>query len=62
MLKKLGKLLRNIVLAFLLLYGLNYLVSSLHVYIPINVFTVGITTLLGLPGLASLIILFFIVK
>ncbi len=62
MLKKLGKLLRNIVLAFLLLYGLNYLVSSLHVYIPINVFTVGITTFLGLPGLASLIILFFIVK
>ena len=62
MLKRLGKLLKNIVLAFLLLYGLNYLVSALHVYIPINVFTVGITTFLGLPGLASLIILFFIVK
>ncbi len=62
MLKKLGKLLRNIVLAFLLIYALDYLVSSLHVYIPINVFTVGITTFLGLPGLASLIILFFIVK
>ncbi len=62
MLKRLGRLLKNIVLAFLLIYGLNYLISSLHVYIPINFFTVGITTFLGLPGLASLIILFFIVK
>ncbi len=62
MVKKIFKFLRNVVFAFLLLYGLNYLVSSLHVYIPINLFTVGITTFLGLPGLASLIIMFFIVK
>lgn len=53
---------KKIVLAFLLLYGLNYLVASLHVYVPINYITVGIVTFLGLPGLCSLIILFFIVK
>lgn len=53
---------RKIVVAFLLLYGLNYFVSSLTVYIPINIFTVGIVSLLGIPGLSSLIILFFIVK
>ena len=62
MIKKLIRLLRSIVVAFLLLYGLNYLVASLHVYIPINFFTVMITSFLGLPGLASLIIMFFIVK
>lgn len=49
-------------MGFLLLYGLNYFISSLHIYIPINFITVGIVTLLGLPGLSSLIILFFIVK
>ena len=53
MLKKLRKLLKHVVLAFLILYGLNYLISSIHIYIPINYITVGI---------ASLIIMFFIVK
>ena len=62
MLKKIIAVLRKVVVAFLLLYGLNYFISSLHVYIPINVITVGVVTLLGIPGLSSLIILFFIVK
>ncbi len=60
--KKAIAVLRKIVLAFCLLYGLNYFISSLHIYIPINIFTVGIVSLLGIPGLSSLIILFFIVK
>ena len=60
--KKLMIILRKIVVAFLLLYGLNYFITSLHIYIPINLFTVGIVSLLGIPGLSSLIILFFIVK
>ena len=62
MLRKIYVLIRKIVVAFLLLYGLNYFISSLHIYIPINLFTIGTVTLLGLPGLSSLIILFFIVK
>lgn len=62
MIKKIIAVLRKIVLAFLLLYGLNYFISSLHIYIPINFFTVGIVSILGIPGLSSLIILFFIVK
>ncbi len=60
--KKIVMVLRKIVVAFLLLYGLNYFITSLHIYIPINIFTVGIVSLLGIPGLSSLIILFFIVK
>ena len=62
MIKKITFVLRKIVFAFLVLYGLNYFISSLHIYIPINVFTVGIVSLLGISGLSSLIILFFIVK
>ena len=45
-----------------MLYGLNYFISSLQIYIPINVITVGVVSLLGVPGLSSLIILYFIVK
>lgn len=60
--KKLYLALKKIVFAFLMLYGLNYFLTSLQIYVPINVFTVGIVSLLGIPGLSSLIILFFIVK
>lgn len=62
MIKKIYAVLKKVVFAFLLLYGLNYFISSLHIYIPINLITVGIVSFLGLPGLSSLIILYFIVK
>lgn len=62
MLKKVYAVIKKIVFAFLMLYGLNYFISSLQIYIPINVITVGVVSLLGIPGLSSLIILYFIVK
>ena len=60
--KKIYTVVRQIALAFLMLYAFNYFLSSLSIYIPINLVTVGIVTFLGIPGLSSLIILFFIVK
>mgnify|MGYP005807498763 FL=1 len=62
MIKKIYTIVKKIVFAFLMLYGLNYFISSLQIYIPINVITVGVVSLLGVPGLSSLIILYFIVK
>ncbi len=62
MLKKIYAVIKKIVFAFLMLYGLNYFISSLQIYIPINLITVGVVSLLGVPGLSSLIILYFIVK
>ena len=62
MLKKIYAVIKKIVFAFLMLYGLNYFISSLQIYIPVNVITVGVVSLLGIPGLSSLIILYFIVK
>ena len=60
--RKILNLLKKIVAAFLLLYGLNYFLSSLQIAIPINFITVAVVSLLGIPGLSSLIILYFIVK
>ncbi len=60
--KKMFFWLKKVVMAFLFLYGLNYFLSSLKIYIPINIFTTLVVTFLGIPGLFSLIILFFIVK
>ena len=62
MLKKIYAVIKKIVFAFLMLYGLNYFISSLQIYISINVITVGVVSLLGITGLSSLIILYFIVK
>ncbi len=62
MIKKIVNALKKVVVAFLILYGFNLLVSSINIYIPINVITVGVTSVLGIPGLMSLIAIFFIVK
>ena len=62
MIKKVVSLLRKVVVAFLVLYAFNILVNSLNIVIPINYFTIGTVTVLGIPGLLSLIALFFIIK
>lgn len=60
--KKVMNLCRKVVVAFLMLYGFNLLVESINVFIPINYITVGTVTCLGVPGLLSLIAMFFILK
>lgn len=59
--KKIVNVLKKIVVAFCMLYGFNLMVSSMNIYIPINFFTVGIISFLGIPGLLSFIAIFFIV-
>lgn len=62
MIKKIINLCRKIVIAFLVIYGFNLLVSSINIVIPINCVTVGTVTFLGIPGLLSLVAMFFIIK
>ena len=62
MVKTIYKLIKKLVLSFVMLYLFNYFLSSLQIFIPINIITLLIVTFLGIPGLSSLIILFFIVK
>lgn len=56
------KVVKRIIFSFLVLYGLNVLVSSINIFIPINLFTITIVSLLGIPGLLSLISIFFIIS
>lgn len=62
MLKKGMLIVKKIIFAFVILYGLNLLVNSMNVLIPINIFTIGTVSVLGVPGLVSLIAMFFIVR
>jgi len=62
MLKKGMFVIKKIIFSFVMLYGLNLLVNSMNVLIPINIFTIGTVSVLGVPGLVSLIAMFFIVR
>jgi hypothetical protein len=54
-------IIKKIIVAIFLIYGINLLVSSLNIIIPINIITIIITSFLGIPGLITLISLFLLV-
>lgn len=54
------KLLKNLILAFCFIYGFDLIATGLNIFIPINVITILIVTILGLPGLVALIGVYFI--
>lgn len=56
------KFIKNIILAFCYIYGFDIIASGLNIFIPINIITLGIVTILGLPGLLALIGLYFVFK
>ena len=56
MLSILKKIFKKITLGFLILYGYNILVPAKAI-IPINLITVTITTIFGIPGLIMLLII-----
>ncbi len=59
---KITKVLKRVVFAFGVLYGINIILKNVGVYIPINYITLSVTTFLGVPGVLSLFALLFIVK
>lgn len=61
MLKKLFYIIKKIVVSICILYGLNLIISAVNVIIPINITTILTTTVLGIPGLFSIIILYLII-
>ena len=60
MLKIIVKVVKKVILAIFLLYGLNLLISSLNILIPINFITITVVGLLGIPGLCTLVALFLL--
>ena len=62
MIKKLVIVIRKVCTSIFILYGLNFILSSINIVIPINVVSILVVTLLGFPGLFSLILMFLIIK
>ncbi len=61
MINKLVKILKKICIAFVMLYGLNLILSGIDIFIPINIITLSLVTLLGTPGILGLVVTYFII-
>jgi hypothetical protein len=59
---KIGVVLRKVIFAFCVIYGINVLIKNSGICLPINLVTLTVTTILGIPGLLSLFVIFFIIK
>lgn len=61
MLKKIYNLLKRIVISAFALYGYNLIAAPTGLIVPINVITVSILTILGIPSLLFLIIILVVI-
>ncbi len=61
MINKVVKIVKKLCLAFIMLYGLNLILASIDVFIPINVITLIVVTLLGTPSILGLVVIFFLI-
>ncbi len=53
--KMILQILKKIIFAFFILYGFNMIMDALDMFVPLNVYTVGLVATLGFPGLFLLV-------
>lgn len=61
MIKKIFSLVKKIILSFLLIYAYNKLTLPYDLFIPINIFTVALVTILGIPSIVMLILFYLFI-
>lgn len=55
--EKIKKIFKRVVMVFLILYGYNNLAMFINMTIPINIYTVALISVFGLPFLVIFIII-----
>ncbi len=55
--KKIILLVKKIVVAILMLYTINLIINQSGILLPINIFSIGLVTILGLPAVFGLFII-----
>ncbi|MBQ8659320.1 MAG: pro-sigmaK processing inhibitor BofA family protein [Bacilli bacterium] len=56
------KIVKKLCIGIFSIYSVNILFSTLNICIPINLYTIGMSSFLGLFGLASLIVMNLFIK
>ena len=59
--KTILKILSKLCFAFVSIYGLNLILSGVNIFIPINIITIVLVTLLGSPGILGLVTVYFLI-
>ena len=59
--KKILKMISKLCFAFVMLYGLNLILSGVNIFIPINIITIVLVTLLGSPGILGLVAVYLLI-
>ena len=54
MIKRIFKLIKKIVIAGFMLYAYNVIMAPLNMLIPINIYTIGLTTIFGIMAIPFL--------
>lgn len=54
------KTIRKIVFSIGIIYGIDTMLNSIGIYLPINIYTISISTILGIPGIISLFAIFYL--
>ncbi len=55
--KNIFKLIKRIIISFCLLYTFNFITSKTGFFIPINLYSITLVTLIDFPGIILLVIL-----
>ncbi len=50
------KIMKRVILGAFLLYGYNLIAVNFNMIIPINIFTIGFVTILGIPSILALLL------
>lgn len=59
--KSISFILKRLVFAIGIIYGLNVVLSNAQIYLPFNIITILVTAFLGVPGLLSLFAIFYMI-
>lgn len=61
MIKKILELIKKIIFSTFFLYAYNLIAAPLNLFIPINIFTILLLSILGLPSLLALIVILLVI-
>jgi len=61
MIKKFGQVFKRILIALFILYGYNVLAGPMNLLVPINIYTISLVSILGIPSLFMLALMLIFV-
>lgn len=53
------KIIKKITFAIIIIYSLDLIIKNFDIFVPLNLITISIVSILGFPGLVSLALSFF---